>query len=240
MKNPISAESPRPSTDSRRPSFGFPRKTSDISRKEGKRRFSLLPASFSLKGMTGSIKEGSSQRYPQDSSRPSMSQQSNFTSGPVPRVSQDSQAYDGGMDPNRHASAPFPRMMANPPRSAPQPSHTRYASAQFPASRGSEAAGQSYNYAEPNPTVSDLSFQQQPQQQSRPLYPQGFNDYDDEPPRASLQASRGTRVLQKPNRKFQDAWEQEDPGHHAGSSGAAKRVMDFFRRRGKARSGDDR
>lgn len=42
------------------------------------------------------------------------------------------------------------------------------------------------------------------------------------------------RVLQK-NRRFADAY--EDNQRHAGSSGAARRVMDLFRRRGKARGG---
>ncbi|KAI1872113.1 uncharacterized protein JN550_004316 [Neoarthrinium moseri] len=51
-------------------------------------------------------------------------------------------------------------------------------------------------------------------------------------------ASRGR--LQK-NKRFVDAYDGEDygrPNDHAGSSGAAKRVMDFFRRRGKARGGE--
>ncbi|KAI0431575.1 hypothetical protein F5Y09DRAFT_330272 [Xylaria sp. FL1042] len=48
------------------------------------------------------------------------------------------------------------------------------------------------------------------------------------------------RVLQK-NKRFVDAYDEEDygrPRDHAGSSGAAKRVMDFFRRRGRARGGE--
>ncbi|KAI1334217.1 hypothetical protein F5Y15DRAFT_296706 [Xylariaceae sp. FL0016] len=51
---------------------------------------------------------------------------------------------------------------------------------------------------------------------------------------------QGGRVLQKPKR-FVDAYDEEDygrPRDHAGTSGAAKRVMDFFRRRGKARGGE--
>lgn len=50
-----------------------------------------------------------------------------------------------------------------------------------------------------------------------------------------------TGVLQKKNRRFADAYDGEEygrQGDHAGSSGAAKRVMDFFRRRGKARGGE--
>lgn len=54
------------------------------------------------------------------------------------------------------------------------------------------------------------------------------------------QSGRGNRVLQK-NRRFVDAYDGEEygrPHDHAGSSGAAKRVMDFFRRRGRARGGE--
>ncbi|KAI1374264.1 hypothetical protein F4677DRAFT_174484 [Hypoxylon crocopeplum] len=54
------------------------------------------------------------------------------------------------------------------------------------------------------------------------------------------QSGRTSRVLQK-NRRFVDAYDGEEygrPHDHAGSSGAAKRVMDFFRRRGRARGGE--
>lgn len=53
-------------------------------------------------------------------------------------------------------------------------------------------------------------------------------------------ASRGRGVLQK-NKRFVDGYDGEEYGRssdHAGSSGAAKKVMDFFRRRGKARGGE--
>ncbi|KAI0169955.1 hypothetical protein GGR52DRAFT_581159 [Hypoxylon sp. FL1284] len=56
----------------------------------------------------------------------------------------------------------------------------------------------------------------------------------------SRQSGRSNRVLQK-NRRFVDAYDGEEygrPHDHAGSSGAAKRVMDFFRRRGRARGGE--
>jgi protein-serine/threonine kinase len=48
----------------------------------------------------------------------------------------------------------------------------------------------------------------------------------------------GRGVLQK-NKRFTDAYDEENRGHE-GSSGAARRVMDFFRRRGKARGGEER
>lgn len=66
----------------------------------------------------------------------------------------------------------------------------------------------------------------------------------------SLDPSEGRRtqgrrgILQK-NKRFVDAYDTDEYSQtqrhdHAGSSGAARRVMDFFRRRGKARGGDDR
>ncbi|KAF7557210.1 hypothetical protein G7046_g6090 [Stylonectria norvegica] len=47
-------------------------------------------------------------------------------------------------------------------------------------------------------------------------------------------------VLHKDHKRFTDAYDQDDYRGREGSSGAAKRVMDFFRRRGKARGGEDR
>jgi protein-serine/threonine kinase len=47
-------------------------------------------------------------------------------------------------------------------------------------------------------------------------------------------------VLQK-NKRFVDAWDTDESGRghdHSGSSGPARKVMDFFRRRGKARAGE--
>jgi protein-serine/threonine kinase len=78
--------------------------------------------------------------------------------------------------------------------------------------------------------------------QSTPTYYDDYNSGYDSLPRQSMQAGRSGRgpgVLQKNNRKFADAYEYErDPSHHSGSSGAARKVMDFFRRRAKSRAGD--
>jgi protein-serine/threonine kinase len=82
-------------------------------------------------------------------------------------------------------------------------------------------------------------------QARKAVYPEGFNSYNDGPRRQTTGQSRSSArqgVLQKNNRKFTDAYEQEanngyGPTHsdHAGSSGAARKVMDFFRRRGRDR-----
>ncbi|KAK8004219.1 Nucleoporin NUP37 [Apiospora arundinis] len=66
----------------------------------------------------------------------------------------------------------------------------------------------------------------------------GYESENTDPRRSQSRGGRG--VLQK-NKRFVDHYDGEEYGKHhdhAGSSGAAKRVMDFFRRRGKARGGE--
>ncbi|KAK8135959.1 kinase-like protein [Apiospora sp. TS-2023a] len=65
--------------------------------------------------------------------------------------------------------------------------------------------------------------------------------YDSESTDQRRSASRGGRGVLQKNKRFVDSYDGEEygkPHDHAGSSGAAKRVMDFFRRRGKARGGE--
>jgi protein-serine/threonine kinase len=238
MKGPIMSDSPRHSSDSRRPSFGFSRKNSDLSTKE-KKRFSLLPASFSLKNITGSSKSQAA-----DFSRQSSSQGNAFARGQSGTDSDESLPnFDGGRDPNRHVSAPISSLQTRqneiPPRGSSQQPHDQFAPRHVsqPLVSHSQALQPAPQFNQSAPlTASDVSVNRQ----HRPIYPVGFNSLD-EIPSQSMQQGRGGRggVLQKANRKFADAFEQDQDSGHAGSSGAAKRVMDFFRRRGKARSGDD-
>ncbi|OAA55319.1 Serine/threonine-protein kinase KIN4 [Niveomyces insectorum RCEF 264] len=54
--------------------------------------------------------------------------------------------------------------------------------------------------------------------------------------------SRGGRVVLQKNKRMVDAYDTDEFAKHhdrSGSSGAARRVMDFFRRRSKARGGED-
>ena len=252
MKAPIGYDSPRQSTDSRRSSFGFGRKNSDLRKNsdpkpEKNRRFSLLPASFSLKGLTGSTKdlEGTlpvAERRPsamqqstasRDGSRP---QTTNFSRGPNQPVSDQhgQPSYDGQKDPSRMYNPSSNGVVTG--RQRQYSSH--YSDRQDPHDLPQTQVGQSYYLDEagtPNDSEADLGMRQQ-----RPLYPAGFNSYEDEPRFTPYQTKGGRGVLQKNNRKFADAYEKEQQGHHGGSSGAARRVMDFFRRRGKARAEDDR
>ena len=252
MKAPILYDSPRQSTESRRSSFGFGRKNSDLRKSsdpkpERTRRFSLLPASFSLKGLTGSTKdlEGT---LPVAERRPSTMQQStasrngsrpqttNFSRGPNQPISDpyEQSSFDGQKDPSR---------LYNPSSNGIITGQQTQRSTHYSDHRDSHdlpkpPPGHSYYLDEagtPNDSEADLGMRQQ-----RPLYPTGFNSYEDEPRSTSYQTRGGRGVLQKSNRKFADAYEKEQQGHHGGSSGAARRVMDFFRRRGKARAEDDR
>lgn len=276
MKNPIGPDSPRQSIESRRSSsFGFGRKNSDLrknsdaSKQQKPRRFSILPASFSLKSLTGGSKDSSTDTIlPISEPRPStMAQQAPptreqprpqtmATSGgaggfPSP-LNQDitSSGFDGQRERSggnvaqsgRKTHAPYQPAPPLPSSSYGSPQYQPPPDGQFP-SRRALPSGQSYFLGESGtPTDSEASIGTQ---QHRPVYPPGFGSQPDEG-RPSTQPNRNARVLQKHHRRFADAYEQEqEPGHgtggfHAGSSGAAKRVMDFFRRRGKARAGDDR
>lgn len=280
MKNPIGSDSPRQSIESRRSSsFGFGRKNSDlrknsdISKPDKPRRFSILPASFSLKSLTGGSKESSTDTItPYPEPRPStMSRQVLPTreqprpqtmatlgsAGGFPRPpTQDGTAagFDGQKERGSGNHAPVGRKSQAPYQPAPPLPSSSYGSpqyqfppdGQFPPQRNLQPGvqpGQSYLLGESGtPTDSEASIVTQ---QHRPIYPPGFGSQPEER-RPSTQQNRTGRVLQKHHRRFADAYEHEQErghgagGSHAGSSGAAKRVMDFFRRRGKARTGEDR
>ena len=260
--------SPRISSDSRRPSFGFGRKSSDISKSEKQdkpRRFSLLPASFSLKSLTGGSKDkesGSTHSRkqsvnPREPIRVITHQAQAFSQGVTPSQSQDNVPYhyDGPRDRSRQVSAPQSQQPTPTYRNPAEPLQPNVAQYDY---RTQQQGPQSARHPPQQsfldsaaPTESQLSVGPQQQQQHRPNYPPGFGSYYDDHQEAtggrpSMQQGRGNNggrgpgVLQKP-RKFVDGYDEaHDPGHHAGSTSAAKKVMDFFRRRGKARSGEDR
>ncbi|KAI9714569.1 MAG: hypothetical protein M1812_006374 [Candelaria pacifica] len=268
----VAADTPRQSMESRRStSFGFGRKSSDLGGREKPRRFSLLPASFSLKSFGGG--GGSRDHTPPTTAQPS-TEQRDYAPAPRSRGNTRPQmafgrgqsftssstedsgpaAYDGQQGRNRYTSAPQPRPGNPPVAAAPQQQDYR---SHYKTNQPGNYGGATEQYTqlestyrrEPTNFVSDsetsLNVAQQP---PRPQYPAGFNSYDEYPPSQQQQGRRGKGpgVLQKNNRKFADAYDREqEPGYgaggqHSGSSGAARKVMDFFRRRGKARTGDDR
>ncbi|EOD52407.1 putative serine threonine protein kinase protein [Neofusicoccum parvum UCRNP2] len=116
----------------------------------------------------------------------------------------------------------------------------------------SAPADQTQFQARPAYQYEDNTMQQYPSnsEQSNAYYHNNESDLSSQGPQSLPYRSRNApydsaeavsepregraRVLQK-NRRFADAY--EDQQRHAGSSGAARRVMDLFRRRGKARGG---
>ncbi|KAL8663047.1 MAG: hypothetical protein Q9202_004187 [Teloschistes flavicans] len=273
MKAPIATDSPRLSTESKRSaSFGFGRKSSDlrknsdVPRQEKPRRFSLLPASFSFKSLAGGSREQSTENVLPGSER---RQASAAQSGPPSRAPSRPQTMSHGKEQSRSNSyrienggqavydgprggvqdmtSQQSRKYTGPGRSGPAQQANAYNESQYTTQggRGPPKIGPSFLLGEGTPNESEISLGMNANQTR---YPPGFNSYDEEAPRRSTQHGRGVRgpgVLQKNNRKFTDAYEQEqEPGYgvggqHAGSSGAARRVMDFFRRRGRARAGDE-
>ncbi|KAF3481274.1 CAMK/CAMKL/KIN4 protein kinase [Arthroderma uncinatum] len=108
----------------------------------------------------------------------------------------------------------------------------------FGPGSSSQQPQQPRGYSDPRIHSYEQELQHQPQQPQQ-QYDHPFENGS----RPSMQAGRPPRgnVLQKGHRKFADAYDLEKaPSHTSGSSGAARKVMDFFRRRGKARAGEDR
>lgn len=258
MKNamPHSGEDlPRPSTESSRRSFGYNRKTSETAGPRSSRRFSFLPVSFSRMSFSGAsgpeAAEGAGRRASVQAnarSRPaskqspvmafgqgrSRSPSQSTTSSSIPTV------HDNNVDgrrkmthqPVRGATAPDLTKMQDPgfsqqqqfSRQQQQEQYNNYTPPQSSAGRPRQE-----NFYTPSQSAESQasdSIAQTPRQQ----YPSGFNET--EPAVQAKPQHRQQAVLQK-NRKFGDAYE----GHgNGGSSGGARRVMDWFRKRGKDRS----
>jgi protein-serine/threonine kinase len=119
---------------------------------------------------------------------------------------------------------------------------------QFAVLHGSQTAihqpATPYSAEQVYQNANDHYYRNQYANHSTPNYYDEYNSPCDSAPQQSTQAGRpvrGPSVLQKNHRKFADAYEYErDSSHHSGSSGAARKVMDFFRRRAKSRAADDR
>ncbi|KAH7389183.1 hypothetical protein BKA64DRAFT_132876 [Cadophora sp. MPI-SDFR-AT-0126] len=256
-------DTPRQSMDSRRSiSFGFGKKRSGsitgsqtTTLQDKPRRFSLLPASFSLKSIGIGKDYGTPGAPPDDQYDDRPDSRGNYLDPPQTSRTNDSRnisgatatqyasdgAYDRGDSPmdrrGTSTSSPvqkrYPSQGVSDPRTGAPP--------QFLPPMNFRQGESALN------TESESSLNESVQR--RGIYPPGFNSYDDgagrrQTPQSSQgQGSRPARgVLQKNNRKFADAYEQEQnngygPTHsdHAGSSGAARKVMDFFRRRGRDR-----
>jgi protein-serine/threonine kinase len=251
-------DSPRQSMDSRRSiSFGFGKKRSgsitgsQTTLQDKPRRFSLLPASFSLKaigigkdyGTTGAP-PGGYDDYNRDA----------YTPPPQTARTADSRNISGATATQPYTSDGVYNRNLDSPRqerrggSTSSPVQARYNSQTVSNPRSGPnqefLPPMNFHHGESALNTESESSLGDTIQARRAVYPDGFSSYNDGPRRQTTGPSRANPrgVLQKNNRKFTEAYEQEanngyGPTHsdHAGSSGAARKVMDFFRRRGRDR-----
>lgn len=206
--------------------------------KKEKRRFSLLPASFSLKAIglgkdNGDITPsdtGSRQDLPIQDPRTE-----NMRSFTAPGDARGSTPFFDDLPPNNSN-------FAQPPKTS-SPGHQRYQSAQLDG-RGPDAIPAYIRRGSQHYSGSDSSvdMRRPPTEPQVGSYRSGLHNpegYDNRRVGTSGAGHPQRGTLQKSNKRFTDAYDQDGFQGHEGSSGAAKRVMDFFRRRGKARGGDD-
>ncbi|KAJ5819286.1 hypothetical protein N7474_004877 [Penicillium riverlandense] len=233
MKEALPSQDSRSSMDSRRSmQYSHSRKTSQAGTEGRSRRFSLLPPSFSFRLSSSGRSQTSEDPYQTPRTVDPSGQQRPAT-GPTQSTRNRATSYGTqdamGMVSEGHGED----ISTNEPVSYEAQIEQQFAvlGSQFNDQGVSsedvhrdQYSGNHYTY------------------QSTPNYYDDYNSGYDSLPRQSMQAGRSGRgpgVLQKNNRKFADAYEYErDPSHHSGSSGAARKVMDFFRRRAKSRAGD--
>ncbi|KAB8218088.1 hypothetical protein BDV33DRAFT_232371 [Aspergillus novoparasiticus] len=243
MRDPYGGDMPRMSMDSRRSmQYGSNRKTGETGGESRPRRFSLLPASFSLKGLSSSRSQTPDEESQVDRSTDNRAQPKPSTGELRPRAratSHGTQDAIGVMPEGAPADEVF---VQDEPIN-----YQARIDEQFAVLHGTQSATYqptSYSAEQVYQNDNDHYYRNQYANHSTPNYYEEYNGPYDSAPRQSTSVSRPTRgasVLQKNHRKFADAYEYErDSSHHSGSSGAARKVMDFFRRRAKSRAADDR
>lgn len=197
------------------------------------RRFSLIPPSFSMKSGMGKDGAGGTPP-PENDSRPSLPIQDGRVDSPRGITSHG----------DARGSSPIfdPVYNNRPPQTSQNPyRHQRFASAQLDNRKPNAIppylqTGSHFNAA----SDSSVDMRRPPTEPQMTGYQQPYSESEGQLGQRAAN-SRGNRVvLQKNAKRFTDAYDQEEYRGHEGSSGAAKRVMDFFRRRGKARGGDER
>lgn len=198
--------------------------------KKERRRFSLLPASFSLKSV------GLGKVY----SEPTSSEADSNATVPI---------HVSRLDPPRSVTAPgdagssthfFDTAHANNgrPEVLANSYDQQYAPLEEQRPTATPAYIQSGSQLDAG-SESSLDIRRPPTEPQSRSRSQLISDAESHENRRAT-SSRETRgVLQKNHKRFTDAYDQDEYRGHEGSSGAAKRVMDFFRRRGKARGGAD-
>ncbi|KAE8146458.1 kinase-like protein [Aspergillus avenaceus] len=245
MRDASGGELPRMSMDSRRSmQYGSNRKTSEAGGENRPRRFSLLPASFSLKGLSSSSRSQTPDDESQvDRSTDSRTQQKPSTGELRPRARATSYGTQDAMNMAPEGAPADEVFVQDEPIN-----YQARIDEQFAVLHGTQSMSTyqpaSYSAEQVYQNDNDHYYRNQYANHSTPSYYDDYSSHMDGTPQQSTQGGRPTRgatVLQKNHRKFADAYEYErDLSHHSGSSGAARKVMDFFRRRAKSRAGDDR
>nr|POE80063.1 serine/threonine-protein kinase kin4 [Quercus suber] len=261
MKNAIpqaDTSQPRPSSESRRSSFGFSRKNSEVpSERRTSRRFSFLPNNFSMNSFSGKKDQSYDPvrgQFQQPGARPP-SKGMAFGRGesPAPSQSTSNSNMPGHYDPDQasrtnHRSGMPPsashldKALPAQPGQSPPPIHRKqyrddgYGGNALEPDTGIDPPERFYTPAE----NADQRYPRAGQSQGNPSGPSSeqYNSYmstDGYANESSIDPTRqGVQNIRGQQRKFDDAYEQG----HAGSSSGARRVMDFFRRRGKDRTQD--
>ncbi|RDL42351.1 Protein kinase-like (PK-like) [Venustampulla echinocandica] len=259
-------DTPRQSMDSRRSiSFGFGKKRSgsmtgsQTTLQEKPRRFSLLPSGFSLKAIgigKDYVTPGAPASDQQFDSRPNsrgnyLGPPQSARTDPTRNISGATAIHpstaDGSYDYQRDSPVQDYR---GPATAIPaQPRYASHGQASDPRSGAPPQFLPPLNFRQEEAgltTESESSLTDFQNQRGAGAYPTGFNAYEtDHRPAATSRGGNGRGVLQKNNRKFTDAYDQEvsngyRPTHvdHAGTSSAARKVMDAFRRLGRSRGGE--
>ncbi|RAL05264.1 putative serine/threonine protein kinase (Kin4) [Aspergillus ibericus CBS 121593] len=248
MKDPYGGDDTRMSVDSRRSvQYGYNRKTSEAGVEGRPRRFSFLPPSFSLKGFSSSRSQTPDEESQTDRSTENRVEPRPSTSAMQARTRAASYGTQDAIN-MAPEGAPGDEILTQE-----EPVNYQARIDQQFAVLHSNQSGQSGIYQPTSysvtsaeqvyPNDNDHYYRNQYANHSAPNYYEDYTGPLDKAPRPSMQGGRPGRggVLPKNHRKFADAYEYErDLAHRPGSSGAARKVMDFFRRRAKSRAGDDR
>lgn len=254
MKESYSDNPPRPSMDSKRSfSFGLGKKKSaDLEaqsqqqmEEKPKRFSSILPPSFSFRGMSSrepdlEAEAGSSQGN--DFSRPATggtvgrpNTQSRPNTGQYRAQSSGNQSQKGPYTAQDAQDRSKPQLInfSRPPQpqpQQPQPPSSRASNDVYggtgiyggtPSSYKAQAGPTAYSQSPPPPRPYGSAKQTPPPRLS-----------SDNVARPATQGRPARGVLHKNNRNFNAAYEYDQaPNRHEGSSGPARKVMDYFRRR---------
>ncbi|KAK3983946.1 putative serine/threonine-protein kinase [Cladorrhinum sp. PSN332] len=244
MNNSIAGDEPRASMDSKRSRRSFSlglgnKRSGSISGSQNSqpekpnRRFSFMPTSFSFKAIG----------IGKDEPSPALDSQQDLPIQEPPTADQYGRYLDQDIGRDHVDASTLDGMYSQ--LHEPQSSADRYGRQQQQAYGGRPSAVEGYmpqsmlNTGTGSDTSVDNSNGVRRPMGSAPQLPMPGQDgaYDG---RRVASGGRGRGVLQK-NKRFVDAWDTDSysRGHdHSGSSGPARKVMDFFRRRSKARAGD--